>query len=312
MSLWAAMDIGTNSTRLLVAEIQGERILPVKIDIFTTRLGKDVARTGVLSREGRAETLKALVNFQRQCRQAGVEQIRLVGTSAMRRGCNQKEFCAEIKKVIGLEPEVVSGTEEARLSFLGLVASLPLAGEGESLAIDIGGGSTELIWGQEGKPQVVESLPLGAISLTEAYLPGEGPYSHKQHDELRQHIYEVLKTEASAFNLLPSTALAIGSGGTVTNLAAIYLGLSTYSPTLTHGTVLPLSVLMEIQQRLASLNLAQRKIVTGLQPERADIITAGTIILTTVLERFQLPEIIVSEGDLLLGLLVDLRAKLVK
>jgi len=312
MVLWAAIDIGTNSTRLLVAEVGEGEIIPRERDLVTTRLGEGLTRVGRLGEEAQRRTIAAVTAFWDRCRRLGVERVRVGATSAVREAANGEEFSRRLQAATGLEVEIFSGEREARLSFLGVTGQLPLAAGGPTLVIDIGGGSTELIRGEGGKIDAAVSLPLGAVRLTEAFLPRwQAPVTPLQLQGLRQKIGEVLAgVEDKFFAPAGEPLLVVGVGGTVTTLAAIYLGLEKYVPELIHGTVLPRENLEQILEKLCRLDLDSRKKVTGLQPERADIIVAGAAILTTFLQHFQLPEVIASEGDILPGMLVELRQEL--
>lgn len=308
MALWAAIDIGTNSTRLLVAEVEEGEFFPRERGLVTTRLGEGLTRGGNLGEEAQLRTIKAVADFWGRCRALGVERIRVGATSAVREAANGKEFSRRLKAATGLELEVFSGEGEARLCFLGVTGQLPLAASGPTLVIDIGGGSTELIRGEGRRIEAVTSLPLGAVRLTESYLPAwKAPVTFLQLQCLREKVEEVLAgIEKCSFTASGEPVLVVGAGGTVTTLAAIYLGLEKYVPELVHGTILPRENLQEILTELCGMDLERRKRVTGLQPERADIIIAGTVILTSLLQKFALPELIASEGDILGGMLVEL------
>ncbi|MGB3960443.1 MAG: Ppx/GppA phosphatase family protein [bacterium] len=308
MALWAAIDIGTNSTRLLVAAVEEGEFIPRERGLVTTRLGADLTRGGRLMEEAQGRTIEAVAGFLERCRALGVERIRMGATSAVREAANGEEFSRRLKAATGLELEVFSGEREAGLSFLGVTGQLPLAAAGPTLVIDIGGGSTELIRGEGREIAAATSLPLGAVKLTESYLPAwQAPVTPLQFQCLRQKVAEVLAgVEEKFFTPAGEPLLVVGVGGTVTTLAAIYLGVERYVPELIHGTLLPRERLEEILENLCRLDLDSRKKLPGLQPERAEIIVAGTAILTTLLQHFNLPEVVVSEGDILLGMLVEL------
>ena len=310
MVRWAAIDIGSNSVRLLIAEVGEGGITPLENDLITSRLAEGVEKTGLLKEGARLRTLAAVEEFLERCRGAGVDKIRIGATSAVREADNQKEFQQSLRAVAGLEPEIFTGEEEARLSFWGVVETLPPAAAGPTLVIDIGGGSTELIKGVGREIKATISLPLGAVRLGETYPPpGNEPVSSSQLQQLQEQVKMVLAglvKEDFQGGLSEETLLGVGLGGTVTTLAAIYLGLERYSAPLIHGMVLPARHIKKILIQLAGMDLAKRKEVVGLPPERADIIITGTVILLSLLEKFNLPEIISCEGDILTGMLLDL------
>ncbi len=313
MARWAAIDIGSNSTRLLIAQVEKGSITPVETDLITSRLAEGVEETGFLQGDAQDRTLAAVGKFLKRCRKVGVEKIRMGATSAVRGAGNRGEFLQSLRTATGLEPEVFSGQVEARLSFLGVVSALPLAAAGPTLVTDIGGGSTELIKGGGQEILASISLPLGAVRLTETHLPSKSdPVSSSQLRHLQQQVEGVLAGVVGGDfweGKWEEPLLGVGVGGTVTTLAAIYLGLGKYSGKLVQGTVLPYKHLKGILDRLAGMDLTARKEVTGLPQERADIIIAGTVILLSLLEKLDLPEIISSEGDILTGMLVDLGQK---
>ena len=189
MALWAAIDIGTNSTRLLVAAVEEGEFIPRERGLVTTRLGADLTRGGRLMEEAQGRTIEAVAGFLERCRALGVERIRMGATSAVREAANGEEFSRRLKAATGLELEVFSGEREAGLSFLGVTGQLPLAAAGPTLVIDIGGGSTELIRGGKGNVAAT-SLPWGLLNLRK--LPSAWQACHPPVQCLRQKVAEVL------------------------------------------------------------------------------------------------------------------------
>ena len=314
MTLYGAIDIGSNSTRLLIAKLGEGRIVPVETDLCNSRLAEGLEDTGALGKDAQARTLAAVAEFWERCREVGVEGIRVGATSAVRGAANGKEFLQSLKKATGLEAEVFSGEMEARLSFYGVTWALPMVAAGPSLIIDIGGGSTELLRGVGREVRASVSLPLGAVGLMESHpFLRNGPLGPTQLEQMEERVRAVLAgsgLEDLGGGKGEAPPLAVGVGGTVTTLTAIYLRLERYGANLVHGVVLPRRHLRRILLRLAAMDPAQRKEVRGLPADRADTIIAGTIILLALLAKLDLPELISSEGDILLGMLVDLGAKM--
>lgn len=291
MMLNAAIDIGTNSTRLLIARCEQDGIFPVYTQLETTRIGQGVGATGYISSLALSRTLKCLEVYMEKCRQYKVQKVRIVATSAVRDALNKKEVAQKIYDISGIEPEILSGEKEAKLSYLGAIADFePQSTERQKVVLDIGGGSTELIYSQ-GKVVKAKSVNLGAVRLF------ENPDLLK---DMSKMLYQLIPE-----NLVQNSFL-IGVGGTVTSLVAIKLGLEKYDPNLVHGSLLSLEDVKNIGKMLKSLSLTERQKVKGLQPERADIIPFGIMILEKVMELLKAPEIRVSEKDILYGMLKTL------
>jgi len=288
MTRVAAIDIGTNSTRLLVADVAGGRVNVVKSGLLTTRLGQG-SSGGCLLPGAMARTVDAVAGFFASARRMGVSGVMAAATSAVRDACNRDDFLALLKNRTGLEARVLSGEEEARLSYGGALSGLdadPLT----TAVADVGGGSTELVW-REGAHLRCRSVNAGAVRMTASAAGGE---------EIAAVLRPVLE-EARRGGIRS----LIGVGGTATTCAAIDLGLYRYDPALTHGYVLTGQRITEILNLLRSLTLAGRKKVPGLQPERADIIVAGVTILRQVVAGLGLDRLRVSEADILFGLALE-------
>jgi exopolyphosphatase/guanosine-5'-triphosphate,3'-diphosphate pyrophosphatase len=235
--------------------------------------------------EAISRTLQVLQEYYLEMKQMEVDEFRVVATSAVREAENAQEFVDEAGR-IGLDVEVITGENEARLSFVG--ATRGLAGVKDPTVLDIGGGSTEFIWEEHGLLRSF-SLPLGAVRLT------ENPTVPLDTQDALVQVFALLKERRESF--------LVGVGGTITTLAAIELGLIVYQPELVHGYVLRQKAVQQILEHLASLSFSERQQVAGLQPERADIIIAGGTLLLHIMERTGRTEIIVSESDLLQGLI---------
>ena len=283
----AAIDIGTNSTRLLVADVAGDALAEVARGLVTTRLG-DGMNLGLLLPEPMEKTTAAVAGFCERAFSLGAERIVAAATSCVRDAANQKEFLEMIRQRVNLDVQVVSGDEEAFLSYRGVLAGLPLDPAG-SVVLDVGGGSTELIWRSGGNIHT-SSVKAGAVRFA-----GDN-WSEAQIVSLLEPVLERL--DKKAVNML------IGVGGTITSLAAMEQGLSRYDPKLIHGCYLTCATIDSLFGKLQSLTTEERKNIPGLQPARADIIIGGTAIVRTVLRLLSLEGITVSESDILQGLLL--------
>ncbi|MDQ3963697.1 MAG: Ppx/GppA family phosphatase [Actinomycetota bacterium] len=301
MTRVAAIDVGTNSTRLLVAEsnVDGFRSLDRRMTI--TRLGQNVDRTRVLSPEALQRTLATIADYAAACGEYGVETLRVTGTSAVRDARNRDEFFKGVVTLTGAEPELLSGDAEARVTFFGAVSDLPW--EGPALVVDIGGGSTELIYGTT-EPERLVSLDLGCVRLFEKHLLSDPPATDEL-TALRTEARAALDRSAQELSVPPGTR-AVGVAGTLTQLATLKAGVAVYDPDVNHHAVLSHGDVRSLARRLGSLTYEQRKRVRGLEPGRVDVIVSGAEILIQVMEAFDLAEILVSEKDILDGLVLEL------
>jgi exopolyphosphatase / guanosine-5'-triphosphate,3'-diphosphate pyrophosphatase len=299
----AAIDVGTNSTRLLVAEDQPGGFRSIDRRMVITRLGQGVDRTRALAPDALERTLRTIADYAATCGELGVERMRVTGTSAVRDAKNRDEFFTGVKQLTGQVPELLSGEQEARATFLGTLSDL--VEPGPVVVVDIGGGSTELIVGTT-EPERLVSLDIGCVRLYEKYLESDPP-SAEELEALRAEVMEGL--EVVKLDLaVPVGARFIGVAGTVSQLALLKAGIPVYDPDVTHHAVLSHGDVRMIARRLASLPYAQRKRVKGLEAGRVDVIVAGAEILLCVLEAFDAPEILTSEKDILDGLVIQLLA----
>lgn len=292
----AAVDIGSNSARLLIADETGREVVrPMRI----TRLGQGVDRTGELSPEAIARTVAVLEEFGALCRRHGVTRVRATATSAARDAKNGSTLLDAAEQALGARPELLPGNEEARLSFLGAVSGLPQS-DAPFLVIDIGGGSTELAIGTSA-PERLVSLQLGCRRMSERHLKSDPPTS----EELAACVADVRATlEASPFDVR-SARRVLGLAGTVTALSALQLGLSEYDASKTHHSTLTLAQVQQSFRELGRASLVERRRLLA-EPERADVIVGGAAVLLTLLQHFHLPELLVSERDILDGLAASL------
>jgi exopolyphosphatase/guanosine-5'-triphosphate,3'-diphosphate pyrophosphatase len=295
------IDVGTNSVRLLVAEPQASSFRDVDRRLTITRLGQGVDESKVLAPAALERTLACIADYAAICGDLSVGRLRIAGTSAVRDALNRDEFSAGIRKLTGTELDMLTGDDEARLSFLGATSDIPEIGS--TLLIDIGGGSTELVLGML-EPQKALSLDIGCVRMHERYLKSDPPTG----GELEALRLDVTKTLTGAKRQLDVGigARFIGVAGTVTQLAALHSGLPVYDPEVTHHAVLSHGDVRRLARRLASLPIEQRRRIPGLVSGRADVIVAGAEILIAAMEVFDMAEILVSEKDILDGLVLEL------
>lgn len=295
MSTVAAIDCGTNSTRLLVTD--GADLHDRRMRI--TRLGEGVDRTGHLSGAAIARTLDVLREYREAMDAHGVEAVRLTATSAARDAANREEFFGPAASIIGAAPSLLSGEEEGRLSFAGATLGLD-AGSGLRLVADIGGGSTELVVGTD-VPHGVFSMDVGCVRLTERYLMHDPPRPEELADALVD-VRDQLEEAIIAVPALRDATEMIGLAGTVTTVAAVEQGLSTYDRDRIHHFWLSREAAEDVYRTLATEPRADRLFNPGLEEARADVIVGGCIVLVAILRFFDLPGCLVSESDILDGL----------
>jgi exopolyphosphatase/guanosine-5'-triphosphate,3'-diphosphate pyrophosphatase len=297
----AAIDVGTNSTRLLVAEATGQGFRPLDRRMTITRLGEGVDRTRALSDEALQRTFSTIAEYAAICGEYGVERLRVTGTSAVRDARNRQMFFEGVRRLTGGEPEVLTGDLEARATFAGVVHDLP--GGEPIVVVDIGGGSTELIVGS-GEAERLVSLDIGCVRLFEKHLASDPP-AREELDALREEVTEALRGVRGELDVHRGSRL-VGVAGTVTQLATLKAGVPVYDPEITHHAVLTHGDVRLLAKRLESLPFEKRNRVRGLDPGRVDVIVAGAEILLAVMDIFDLPEITVSEKDILDGLVLEL------
>jgi len=303
MGRYAAIDIGTNSVLLLVAERRPDSTFEaVAEEAEITRLGRGVDAARRLSAQGMEDTLSVLVQFVQQARSLGANDIVISATSAARDAQNGAEFLKEAKERAGVEIEIISGELEAELAYSAAYAEFGRTRQGEALVvIDIGGGSTEFIYGAPGGAGAIAfhtSLDVGSVRLTERYVRSD-PVAEAE----RRAIVADLQTAFAALPDAPRAARVVGVAGTVTTLYAVRHAVEPYDGAMVHGGALTLSELKGLSRQLCETPLAQRMKLPGLQPKRADVICAGALILEMALERLHASECLVSDRGVRWGLL---------
>ncbi|MDP8910877.1 MAG: Ppx/GppA family phosphatase, partial [Actinomycetota bacterium] len=293
----AAIDLGTNTTRLLVADVADGSVEQVVRRTTITRLGEGVDERRRLLPLPIARVRNVLADYRRELERLGAERALAIATSAVRDAENGEAFLGEVEWSYGFTTRLLGGDEEAELTFRGVTAGRQLPGE--TVVIDIGGGSTELILPCAGDRSFHASLDIGSVRLTERFLrkdpPGESEISECAA-AVRALLAERLPDE-----IRDGATNAVGVAGTVTTLAALELELFPYDPARTHGYRLSGEAVQRELTRLASVPLAERRLLPGIDPERAPVIVAGVVILREILGFLRVDEIEVSERDLLDG-----------
>jgi len=299
----AGVDCGTNSTRLLVSE-DGTRTIERLMRI--TRLGQGVDASGALAPEAVGRTLEVLREFRQVMDTHGVERVRMTATSAARDAANREEFFSAAEEIIGARPELLTGDDEARLSFLGATSQLDPA-DGPFLVVDIGGGSTEFAVGTT-EPESVLSVDIGCVRLTEKFINSDPPAP----EELSQVVSVTRDYLEDVAREMPAALEAkrfVGLAGTVSTVAAVEQGLAEYDTDRIHHFVLTHEAAEDVFRTLATEKRADRIHNPGLEEARADVIVAGTAILVAIMRFFDFDECLVSEADILDGLVLSLRGR---
>jgi exopolyphosphatase / guanosine-5'-triphosphate,3'-diphosphate pyrophosphatase len=293
----AAVDVGTNSVRLLVVDAAGDRITR---ELAITRLGQGVDATGALHPDALRRTLDVIAGYRRTWESHGVDgRVRICATSAVRDASNRDDFFDGVRDVAGTDAEVLSGHEEAALAFAGAAGAVDVAAP--TAVIDLGGGSTEIVVGDaDGRVAGSVSLQLGCVRLTERHLHGDPPTA----DELtaaeafiQARLDEADTVLAEQGASLRDVASLIGVAGTSTTLAALHLGLDAYREEAIHGTHIPADALAAITADLVARTAAERAELGPVQPGREDVLHGGALVLAAVLGRYGFAELVVSEAD---------------
>ena len=295
----AVVDLGSNTTRLLIADVRDREVIELDRRTEITALGRGVDASGRLSDEAIDRVMRALSGYREAIDAAGVDRIVAVATSAVRDAANGGAFRARLQDELQLDVHTIAGEEEAQLTFLGATSRRPPE-IGPTMVIDIGGGSTELVIGVAGEdPSFVVSTQAGSVRQTDRHLEQDPP-TEAELSELRADVREIL-ARAVPPALGGSVRAGIAVAGTATSLAAIAQDLDPYEPARVEGYALEPEACERMLARLAALPLAERREVAGLEPERAPTIVAGGAILVEILRAFELASVEVSEADILHG-----------
>lgn len=302
MSRYAAIDVGTNTVRVLVAESEDPATYrPIYEAQVITRLGERLQETGLLSAVAVERTLEVLQRYVQTAKDLGAHEIAAVATSAAREAKNRAEFVARVLKEVGLALQVIPGEQEATLTALGVSHALG-PDHTDMLIVDIGGGSTEFTAFEEGKITGNASLPIGVVKCTEAHFKSDPP-SVDEREAAASSIRERLLQLPPSLHHPPGATL-VGTAGTPTTLASIDLGLEKYDGTRVTGHRLSRDRIHELLHYLCSLPLAERRQLVGLEPARADVIVSGTLLAREIMTLFDFDELTVSDGGLREGVLL--------
>jgi exopolyphosphatase/guanosine-5'-triphosphate,3'-diphosphate pyrophosphatase len=299
----AAVDVGSNSVRLLILADDGQRVLR---RITTTRLAEGVDRTGHLADAAIDRTVAAIVAFRDLWVETGVptdpQHVRIAATSAVRDAEDRDRFLSAVHEAVGVTVDVISGEEEAALGFAGASGAVPSTDP--CLVVDVGGGSTEMVVGRDGEVLAAVSTRIGCVRLTERDLHDDPPGSTQRAAALATAEAVLSDGLATLADGLAPHDLTIGDvrtvvavAGTATTLAALDLGLDTYEESRIHGTVLSAAALDELAERLLGMTVAERAVLGPVQPGRAEVLHGGAVVLATALRLIGRPELVVSEAD---------------
>jgi exopolyphosphatase/guanosine-5'-triphosphate,3'-diphosphate pyrophosphatase len=295
----AAIDIGTNSTNLLIADAQGNDIVR---EVHVTGLGRGVVHNNMLNEDAIARTVARLQHYATLIKQHEVGAVRITATEACRRATNAAVFLDQAEAVLGTRPLIIAGTEEGRLAYSGALSHLP-AHEGITLVVDIGGGSTEIMIGEKSLQHTV-SFPVGTVVLTESHLLHDPP----RPEELTNAIGLVTDFMDDLIRDHPevlSATRVVGVAGSIVTIAAVEIGLHEFDATALHGARMTRENVEEVFRTLATETIADRKFNPGLPADRADVIVGGCCVLVGVMRKLRIPEIMVSVNNLLDGLVRD-------
>lgn len=297
----AVIDIGSNSIRLLIANCKKDKVVPLYRTLATTRLGnfgKDCKK--ILSSKAIEKTIAAIMKFKQIAKSYGCKDIFLIATSAVREANNKKDFIDIVRRKTGFDVFVLSGEDEANLSFLGAKKGLNLSGN--VLVIDIGGGSTEFSFGKE-RLIMAKSYPVGAVKLTKSFLKSD-PHKKEEIKSAYKYLNDIFYNLPKEIQQLDiEEASIVGVGGTLTSLAAMLQKLKEYDPSRIHNYFVKYSQIEKALYRLLGLKCQEIKNIPGISPERADIITAGVLIIYSIMQMLDFKGIIISESDLMEGFL---------
>lgn len=301
----ACIDIGTNSVRMILLDTERACIEADKY-METTRIGHGVDESKMLSEEGMKRTTDALETFYNLAKEKEVDEIIAIATSAVRDAKNRDVFLEQVKN-IGIDVEMISGSEEARLGFLGVIKGMALSGlvkpEENILVIDIGGGSTEMIVGNQAGIIYDKSIDIGAVRLHDKFVT-EDPVPLLEQQDMADYIRLMIKPELNKICEY-DIKMIIGIGGTISTAGSMALGMEVYDRKRIHNYYVPLDIVYQLNRKLLSQTVEERQSHKGLQPKRADIIPCGFMILQLILLALEKDGISISEYDNLEGLFFD-------
>jgi exopolyphosphatase/guanosine-5'-triphosphate,3'-diphosphate pyrophosphatase len=296
----AVIDIGTNSIRLLVAEMQNGKIMSGEKHVRMVRLGEMVNQAGVIGEAAFGRCMNVLTEFVEIAAIENEGRIKALATSAVRDAKNRNEIVGRIESELPIDVEILSGDEEAEMGYFGVLSSFEA--QGVFMMVDIGGGSTEFVIGNRERIYYKKSIDMGAVRMTEQFIKSD-PVDSEDSISLKMHIRDIIKSNLSDINIFDKGTL-IGIGGTITTLGAIKLNMEKYDREKIHLTSIGKGEIRDIVGELGRIPLESRKSIIGLDSERADIIYAGSVILQEVLNYFACDDIVISDCDNLEGYLM--------
>ena len=295
------IDIGTNSMRLLIADYKNNKIENRKKYINITRIGQGVDDKGYITEEALERNLNALKEFADKCIEEKCEKVYCMGTSALRDSKNGQDFVNRAKELTNIDVKIICGEEESNLGFMGVLEGAGGDKSNYILVLDIGGGSTEFIVGNEDGIKFCKSENVGALRMTEKFITTD-PISDEEFNKMSDFIEKTISSTLDKIKGMHVSKL-VGIGGAITSLSAMNQQLEVYSMEKVHNSVVTKKDLEKILQNLKKMTLNDKKTIKGLQPKRADIITAGVKILHIVMEKLEIEKIMISEYDNLEGLI---------
>lgn len=301
----AAIDCGTNSVRLLIADVDAGGVLHEHARVMRiVRLGEGIDRTGEFAPAALERLFGALDEYADLIDRAGVERVRFVATSASRDARNRNAFVAGVRQRVGVDPEVIPGTEEAALSFAGAVRGLPTGlVVPPALVVDIGGGSTEFVLGSD-HPDHAVSVDIGCVRMTERHLVGDPP----THDQIQASRDDIRVAIARAAEMVPfdQARTVVGLAGSVTTVAAMALDLPEYDESVLHGSVITAGQVADVAARYLAMTRVDRAALPYMHPGRVDVIGGGAMVLEEVMRATGAAEVVVSETDILDGIVYSI------
>jgi len=307
MTRFAAIDCGTNAIRILIADVIDGRVIDVVREMRTVRLGEGVDASGEFSTAALQRTFAACEEYAQLLKEHPVESLRFIATSASRDVRNRAEFVEGVQVRLGVTVEVISGTEEAELSFLGAVRGLdPALISDPVLVADVGGGSTEYVLGNAatGEISAATSVNIGCVRMTERHLQADPP----ELDEVAAAVADVDAHLAKVLEVIPpgSFATFIGLAGSVTTVAAMAMDLPVYDADVIHGSVITRAQVKSVTTRLLDMPRVERAAFGFMHPGRVDVIAGGSLVLCRTMQAYELDQVVVSEADLLDGIVYRL------
>lgn len=307
MGRYAAIDCGTNAIRILIADVVDGRVVDIVREMRTVRLGEGVDATGVFTDAALERTFAACDEYSLMLADTPVDALRFIATSASRDVRNRDEFVAGVRERLGISPEVIAGSEEAELSFLGAVRGIdPLLLRDPVLVADIGGGSTEYVLGSAatGVITALVSVNIGCVRMTERHLRSDPPTL----EEIPAAVADVDAQIETVMQVIPpgSFSTFVGLAGSVTTVAAMALDLPVYDAHRIHGSVITRAQVKSVTTRLLDMTRAERAAFGFMHPGRVDVIAGGALVLCRTMQAYELDEVVVGETDLLDGIVYRL------